>query len=66
MASTTAHFARDKGFAAIREQNNVSAEYPRVIRQIEEYLRTARTVSRGYPKESPSWGCERRRTGYVK
>jgi arylsulfatase A-like enzyme len=50
----------------IGEKNNVAKERPDVIEQIEEYLKTARTVSRSYPQEKPSWGYERRKTGYVK
>ncbi len=52
--------------ADIAEKNNVAAKHPEVVREIEDYLKTARTVSRTYPQEAPSWGYDRRDTGYVK
>ncbi len=50
----------------IGETNNVAGEHPEVIQRIERYLKTARTVSRSYPREVPSWGYHRLETGYVK
>ena len=52
--------------ADIGEKNNVAKQHPDVIRELEEYLETARTVSRNYPPEKPTWGYDRRDTGYVK
>ncbi|MEA3226245.1 MAG: arylsulfatase [Planctomycetota bacterium] len=52
--------------ADIGEKNNIARKYPEVIKEIEEYLKTARTVSRSYPAEKPSWGYDRLETGYVK
>jgi arylsulfatase A-like enzyme len=50
----------------IGETNNVAAQHPEVIRTLEAKLKTARTVSRTYPAEEPSWGYPRLETGYVK
>ena len=50
----------------IGETNNVATEHPEVIRILEGKLKTARTVSRTYPVEEPSWGYPRLETGYVK
>jgi len=50
----------------IGEENNVSDRHPDVIKEIEDYLKTARTVSRTYPPQEPSWGYDRLDTGYVK
>jgi arylsulfatase A-like enzyme len=50
----------------IGEKNNIANKYPDVIEKIEDYLKTARTVSRTYPPQEPSWGYERLDTGYVK
>ena len=50
----------------IAEKNNIAGKHPEVVKEIEDYLRTARTVSRGYRQEVPSWGYDRRDTGYVK
>ncbi|MHC4356140.1 MAG: sulfatase-like hydrolase/transferase, partial [Planctomycetota bacterium] len=52
--------------ADIGEKSNVAKEYPDVVSKIEGYLKTARTVSRSYPAEKPSWGYDRLDTGYVK
>jgi arylsulfatase A-like enzyme len=52
--------------ADIGEKKNVAKKHPDVIEDIEEYLKTARTVSRNYPPEKPTWGYDRRDTGYVK
>jgi hypothetical protein len=48
------------------EQHNVATQHPDVVRQIEEYLQTGRTVSREYPPEEPSWGYRPLDTGYVR
>ena len=48
------------------EQNNVTDQHPAVITEIEGYLKTARTVSRTYPPQEPSWSYDRLDTGYVK
>jgi arylsulfatase A-like enzyme len=50
----------------VGEEQNVAAEYPDVVRKMEEYLKGARTACRTYPAEEPSWGYERVKTGYVK
>ena len=52
--------------ADIGEKKNVADKHPEVIRKIEKYLKTARTASRSYPPEKPSWGYDRLKTGYVK
>jgi arylsulfatase A-like enzyme len=52
--------------ADIGEKSNVAKEHPDVVRKIEGYLKTARTVSRSYSAEKPSWGYDRLDTGYVK
>ena len=38
----------------------------RVLKQIEEYLQTARTMSREYAPEAPSWSYSPLDTGYVR
>lgn len=52
--------------ADIGEKDNVAEKHPHVIEKIESYLKTARSVSRCYPVEKPSWGYNRLDTGYVK
>ena len=50
----------------IGEQRDVAKEHPDVVRQIEAYLKTARTVSREYPPEEPTWSYSPVDTGYVR
>ena len=50
----------------IGEQHNVAKENAYVVKQIGEYLKTARTVSREYPPEVPSWSYSPLDTGYVR
>jgi arylsulfatase len=50
----------------IGEEHNVADRHPDVIKEIEDYLKTARTISRSYPPQEPSWGYDRLDTGYVK
>ena len=48
------------------EQHDVANENADVVKQIEAYLKTARTVSREYPPEMPSWSYSPLDTGYVR
>ena len=50
----------------IGEQDNVAESNPEVVKRIEAYLTTARTIPRTYPPEESSWGYDRLKTGYVK
>jgi arylsulfatase A len=50
----------------IGEENNVADRHPDVIKEIEDYLKTARTISRTYSPQEPSWSYDRLDTGYVK
>ncbi len=50
----------------VGEKRNVAAGHPQVVRRIEQYLKTARTLPRTYPPQEPSWGYDRLDTGYVK
>ena len=50
----------------VGEAANVADQHPKAIRRIEAYLKTARTVSRTYPAQEPSWGYDRLKTGYVR
>ena len=50
----------------IGEQHDVAKENAHVVQQIEKYLKTARTVSREYPSEVPSWSYSPLDTGYVR
>jgi len=52
--------------ADIGEKDNVIEKHPDVIEKIEDYLKTARTISRTYPPQEPSWSYDRLDTGYVK
>ncbi|MHC4398716.1 MAG: arylsulfatase [Planctomycetota bacterium] len=50
----------------IGETTNIAAEQPDVVKRIEQFFKTERSVSRTYPTEVPSWGYHRLETGYVK
>ena len=50
----------------VGEQHNVAGQQPGVVQKIEQYLNSARTPSRTYPAEEPSWGYTPLATGYVK
>jgi arylsulfatase A-like enzyme len=48
------------------EQRDVAKDNAQLVNQIEQYLKTARTVSREYPPEVPSWSYSPLDTGYVR
>ncbi len=50
----------------VGETRNVADKHPKVVRQIEAYLRAATTPCRVYPPQEPTWSWERRRTGFVR
>ena len=50
----------------IGEQHDVAKNNANVVEQILEYLKTARTVSREYPPEEPTWSYSPVDTGYVR
>ena len=50
----------------VGESRNVAEANPDIVREFEDYLKTARTFSRTYPPEEPSWGYEPLKTGYVR
>jgi arylsulfatase A-like enzyme len=50
----------------VGEQNDVAKDNPQVIKQIRGLLTNARTVSREYPPEEPSWSYSPVDTGYVR
>jgi hypothetical protein len=48
------------------EQHNVAKQNADVVRKLSEQLKSARTVSRAYPPEEPSWSYSPLDTGYVR
>ena len=48
------------------ETRNVAKANPEVAQAFEDWLKTARTTSRSYPSEEPSWSFPPLKTGYVK
>jgi len=50
----------------IGEQNDLAAEYPQIVKTIEDYLESARKEPRKYKPEPPTWGYPAEETGYVR
>ncbi len=50
----------------IGERHNIANQHSDVVKRIELYLKNARTTSREYPPEEPSWSYAPLDTGYVK
>ena len=50
----------------IGEKTNVAKENPEIVREIEDYLKTARTEPRKYIPEPPTAGYRREDTGYIR
>ena len=48
------------------ETRNVAEANPEIVQAFEDGLKTARTTSRTYPREEPSWSFPPLKTGYVK
>ncbi|MFC1562610.1 arylsulfatase [candidate division KSB1 bacterium] len=50
----------------ISEKNNVASQHPEITAEIEEYLKTASTESREYPKMPQTAGLRKEETGYIR
>lgn len=50
----------------VTAQENVAEKYPQIVGRIEHYLNNARSMSREYAPEKPSWNDSAVETGYVK
>lgn len=50
----------------VAEQHDVAAKNTLVVQETEKYLKTARTLSREYPPEEPTWSYSPLDTGYVR